>query len=405
MQNKIIMANETAITKLPADDPFRVIHRFIKLASGFLTIALQAWCASRAHAEDHIDYKFEDYNEDNHRIHIQTHSALFEAAAGANVDLQGEFVYDAISGATPTGGPAPAGSSQVPLAHMEDARKAGNVGAAVSWGRNITTPQVAYSIEDDYESIGLSLNHSIDFNEKNTTLTVGVAQDFDTVMPKFWTYKRHKDSSDFLVGVTQLLGPKTVLSANVTVGWESGFLADPYRGFVFTDYDPAALFPEKRPENRSKQVFLLSLTQAFEALNGSAEVSYRFHHDSYGVYSHTGSFAWYQKIGKHLILSPQFRYYRQTSASFYAIQLPGDPTIPPGDPFFTVPIPSYYSSDYRLSEMETFTYGLSASVPINSHVTLDAAYKRYEMFGLDGVTSASAYPKAHVFTVGARVWF
>ena len=32
----------------------------------------------RAQAEGHVDYKFEDYNEDNGRIHITTHSYLLE---------------------------------------------------------------------------------------------------------------------------------------------------------------------------------------------------------------------------------------------------------------------------------------------------------------------------------------
>jgi hypothetical protein len=34
---------------------------------------------------------------------------------------------------------------------------------------------------------------------------------------------------------------------------------------------------------------------------------------------------------------------------------------------------------------------------------LDAAYKRYEMRGLDGRTAASNYPKANVWTLGLRL--
>ncbi len=363
---------------------------------------LQGWSLR---AEDHLDYKFEDYDEDGNRIQIQTHSALLELALGSAVTARGEFVYDSISGATPTGGPPPAGSDQVPLANMDDVRRAGSLGTAIAWGRNITTPQVAYSLESDYESIGLSLNHSIDFNQKNTTLNLGVAHNFDTVMPEFWVGEESKDSTAFLVGGTQVLGPKTLLSANLTIGYDTGFLSDPYKGFVFTDYDPAALFPEKRPDRRSKQVFLASLTHFFESVNGSVETSYRFHHDSFDIVSHTASVEWFQKFGKHVIVSPEFRYYHQTAADFYATQLPGDPTLPPDDPFFTTPVPDYYSADYRLSNLQTFTYGVKLTVIINQHVFLDAAYKRYEMHGLDNVTSASAFPNAHVFTLGARIWF
>jgi hypothetical protein len=33
-------------------------------------------------------------------------------------------------------------------------------------------------------------------------------------------------------------------------------------------------------------------------------------------------------------------------------------------------------------------------------VSVDLAYKRYLMNGLDGVTLQSAYPQAHVYTMG-----
>jgi hypothetical protein len=288
---------------------------------------------------------------------------------------------------------------------MRDIRKAGNLATSIRWGPNTTTPQVAYSIESDYESIGISLNHSIDFNQKNTTVTVGLAHDFDTIMEPFFIGDRHKDTTDALIGVTQVLGPRTLLSANLTLGTASGYMADPYRGFVFTDYDPAALFAEQRPQHKTRQILLVSLAQHFDPVDASAEISYRFYHDSFGIFGHTASLEWFQKIGKHVILAPMFRYYYQTAAYFYATELPGDPTLSPGDPFFTVPVPAFYSSDYRLSEMQTFTFGLNATFVINSHVYLDAAFRRYEMCGLDGVTSASAYPNANIFTAGARLWF
>ena len=55
--------------------------------------------------------------------------------------------------------------------------------------------------------------------------------------------------------------------------------------------------------------------------------------------------------------------------------------------------------------METFTYGLSLTARVLDWLSLDVAYQRYEMSGLDSVTSPSAYPKAHIITVGGRIWF
>ena len=55
--------------------------------------------------------------------------------------------------------------------------------------------------------------------------------------------------------------------------------------------------------------------------------------------------------------------------------------------------------------MFTLTYGVQASVIIKRWLQFDVGYHRYEMYGRDHVTSASAYPKANVVTAGLRVWF
>jgi len=367
-----------------------------------LTFAAQLLPLGRARsAEDHVDTKFEYYIEDANRIKIVTQGVLFEKSLTANLSLKGEYVYDGISGATPTGAPPPVGANQVPTTNMEDVRHAGALELAAKLGPHTLTPQISYSTEGDYDSLGIALNDAIEFNEKNTTLLLGVAHSFDTIQPEFWTRAKHKDSTDVMVGVTQLLNPRTVLQANLTLGYSWGYLADPYKSFRFDGYpDPTGVFPEKRPGHRTKEVLFLSLTHFFEKPNASLEVSYRFYHDSFDILSHTVALAWHQKIGNHLILSPLFRYYDQTAADFYAVRLPGDPS----DPDSTVPIPDAYSADYRLSSMHTLTYGVEAAILIKEWLHVNAAYKRYAMFG-DDDTPTSAYPNAHVFTIGARLWF
>jgi len=372
-----------------------------------VSVGLQFLLAHRLRGENHIDYRFEDYQEQNGRIGVRTQGLLFEATVHPSVKLEGEFVYDAISGATPTGGPPPAGSNQVPLAQMDDTRYAGYLQSSLRWGGNqTTTPQLSYSWEHDYISAGVSLNHTIDFNEKNTTLALGASYSYDTIQPDFWYGdKEYKNTGDFLLGITQLLGPKTTFMANLTLGTAQGYLSDPYKGVRFTGYDdPNTLFPEMRPGSRFKQIGFFSLTHFVTPANGSAEISFRTYHDSYDIFSQTVTVRWFQKVGKHLILSPIFRFMNQTEAGFYATEFPGDPLLRPGDTGY-VPIPKNYSADYRLSAMNTFTYGLSATVIIKDRVYLDFAYQRYDMTGTDGVTSASAYPTANIFSAGVRVWF
>ena len=385
-----------------------------------LAVALYLLQLNRGLAENHIDYRYEYYGEDGGRMRVDTQSGLFQLKLLPWLSVTGEAVYDAISGATPTGAPPatdikvpfpPPGpyNSTVPLTRMHDKRYAGNINAEMTFGPHHITPQFAYSQESDYISYGAALNYSLDLNGKNTTLDLGWSHDFDTILATPFTYifkKRDKNTDDFLVGVNQLLSPKTVLTVNFTYRNSHGYEDDPYRGVFFSDYPQAdlnnpILFGEHRPDFRHAYIGYASVLQYITPLKGGLQGSYRVYDDSFGILAHTVALSWHQKIGRMFLISPVFRYYWQSAADFYAPQFVGDPS----NPFNPNPVPTYYSADYRLSKMETFTFGIEASARVTDWLTLDLAYKRYDMLGLDGVTSQSAYPKANIVTIGARVWF
>ena len=365
------------------------------------TLGLWAGSAWLAHGEDSIGYRYSNYQEEGGRIAVETHATDFSLAMSQNLTVKGSLVYDAISGATPTGAPPPDGNGQVPLVQLKDTRRAISIASAWQQGRYLTTPQVSYSKERDYESTGLSLNESIDFNQKNTTLKLGLAHDFDRVLPNHGEWirdARSKENTDALLGLVQLLDPYTFININLTIGYGSGFLTDAYKRVVFPEFSPDIALPEKRPDFRFRQVIHAAGTHFFPKLNAAAELSYRFHHDSYEIVSHTATLEWRQKLGKRLTVSPMVRFYEQSAASFYAPTISGDPRPDQGSP-----IPDAYSSDYRLSELRSWTVGASVNVKVTDFCTLDLGYQRYEMLGLDRVTSASAYPKANVFSIGLHL--
>jgi hypothetical protein len=251
----------------------------------------------RAFAEDRVEYRYEDYNEESDRMHIRTHALGFDVDLGSKITAHGNLIYDGISGATPTGELPPLGSKDVPLANLHDIRRAGTFGLGIAYGRNTTTPEFTYSEESDYVSRGISLTHTIDFNQKNTTLVLGAAHNFDEVGGGVLSKFRKKGTTDGLIGVNQLLGPKTVLSVNLSLGYADGYLNDPYRiaTFYLPDSpdpifsDPASTNPvaESRPRHRFKQSSLVSVTQFISPLNASVEGSYRLYHDDWGIWANT----------------------------------------------------------------------------------------------------------------------
>jgi hypothetical protein len=99
------------------------------------------------------------------------------------------------------------------------------------------------------------------------------------------------------------------------------------------------------------------------------------------------------------VLSPSARYYRQTAADFYGIQFPGDPINDPDR------APRFYSADYRLSEMETYTLGFEGTLKLHKQLDLHLGYQRYWLRGLDHETDQATYPKANIFTAGLTFTF
>ena len=387
-----------------------------------LSGALHLASLSRTRGENRADYRYEDYAEEDGRIHVQTQGAYFSLAPSSWLTLQGNAIYDAISGATPTGAPYLPGTNAVNTAEMNDTRYAGFLEPTFKFDNWTLSPQFAYSEESDYRSIGVALNGSIDFNEKNTTLTWGASHSFDQVLPNEGELYYETDSpikspldkgdSSMLLGLVQLLGPATLLTLDLTLGYSDGYLSDPYKRVLFDNvpYNPGpdpdnpypyTVWPERRPGHRFRQIGFVSLQHYVDKLSGAIEVTYRFYHDDFQVTGHTASAQWNQKLGKHLTLSPLFRFYTQNAASFYGTHFPGAPS----DPSSPIPMPKNYSSDYRLSALVSYTYGVSLSARVQEHLSLELAYKRYEMYGTDGVTSSFQYPKANVFTGGFTLWF
>jgi len=289
-------------------------------------------------------------------------------------------------------------NNKVPLVQNHDHRTAFSIGLPVTLGQHEITPSFAYSRESDYLSYAGALNYSLSLYDKNTTLNVGWAHDGDSVRNDLFVWVP-KTTDDAFLGLVQLFGPKAYLTVNASLGFERGYLADPYRGVMFASVlqpnpSDAVLSAEVRPRHRNSQILYASWTQFITPASGSLEASCRFFHDTYGIFANTAELDWHQKIGKNLVISPMFRYYVQNAADFYHVLVPD--SIGP---------PTYYSSDYRLSEFESFATGVTVTWRVWKHLSLDASYMRYIMRGLDGVTSQSAYPAANVFNVGARVWF
>ncbi|HWA86347.1 MAG TPA: DUF3570 domain-containing protein [Opitutus sp.] len=356
-------------------------------------------------AENSLSYKYVDYREDGGRIAVESHYGLAEADLTPDLRLKLTGVIDAIAGATPTGQPPPTPGAPVPLTELHDRRKAWSAELFRQFSREGVSVSFANSRESDYVSNGWSLNSLTDFNEKNTTLLLGLAGTDDDVKVRYQTPWLKKRTSDFIAGITQLLDPQTSVSVNVGYGRATGYLSDPYRIIEqYTEVFPGVFLPltygENRPPSRDKFTVFAGVNRAFPQAQGALEAGYRFYRDTFGTTAHTLELAWFQKLGERFTLEPNLRLYGQSAADFYRIDVTGADFTPTGR---AMPQGPFYSSDYRLSALRTYNYGLKAIWTISANWQADIAYDRYEMRGRDSRTSPSAYPKANTVTTGLKL--
>lgn len=361
--------------------------------------------------EHSVSYKFQWYAEDDGRMEIPSHYLLLETSLPYQFSLSAKVLTNIMTGSSPTGLMDPENPDEIALAEVEDQRWAYIVALTKDFEDHSLTFEYARSEEDDYISNGLTLRSQHQFNKENTTLQFGLSYTDDTVTAEPLSDERGKESLDFAVGLTQILTRKTILQANFTLGYSRGYLGDPYKSigrsetFVIPGLPPFSediAYFENRPDERMRYVFRLGLLQYVEALRGSFEGSYRLFQDDRDLRAHTLKLQWNQEIADSLVISPYYRFYHQDAADYYAVNLNDAAFEPNNDRSGRAP---YYSADYRLSNLDSHTYGIKLSYRPTDWLSLDAAYERYVMSGNDSVTPSAAYPKAHVVNLGFTARF
>lgn len=235
------------------------------------------------------------------------------------------------------------------------------------WGGNV-------SKEFDFFSTGASVTYLHDFNNRNTTLNIGLSGEYDVITPvggvatplaqmqAAGEAQPKGESSDdrflgeLLLGVTQVVNRETIMLLNYGYGQSSGYHNDPYKvtsvvddvtgEMVQGDSLSGTYLYDSRPDKRNKHSFYGKVKRAFG--RDSGDISYRYMFDDWGIDSHTFNVT-YRKNFDGWYLEPQLRYYMQSSADFYRHSITESEVGSIG---------SFLSSDYRLAEMWATTLGL-----------------------------------------------
>ncbi len=294
-----------------------------------------------------------------------------------------KLVIDSLTGATPNGATPsnapqtftrPSGSGEYTVVAgetpLDDTFLDTRVGLSGSWTQPLdrltkATVGLNISVEFDFRSLGLNTSVSRDYNQRNTTLTFGLAGEFDTIGPEGGiprslspmatagqTLVREQDDSktviDAILGLTQVVNRKTLMQFNYSLSQSSGYHTDPFKLISQVDGsgETTGYVYENRPDTRMKHsLFWLTRYHLSRDILG---VSYRFFTDDWGILSHTLDMTYRWKLNPKHFLEPHLRFYQQSEADFFRVGVSN-----------SGPLPSEASADYRLASFNAYTVGFT----------------------------------------------
>jgi hypothetical protein len=170
------------------------------------------------------------------------------------------------------------------------------------------------SKEPDYTANRYSLDISQETFGGMTTVSLGFTRGSDQVgkhdAPEFADIATHWQ---YRVGVTQILTPRWIASANFEAISDDGYLGSPYRiARVF-----GAAVPERNPRTRSSRAMNFRVNGDLGS-HDAIHLQYRYFWDNWAIKAHTVELGYSRYFGDKWLADASLRYYRQSHALFYS---------------------------------------------------------------------------------------
>jgi hypothetical protein len=221
-----------------------------------------------------------------------------------------------------------------------------------------------FSVEDDFVSATVNASIAHDFNDKNTTLSFGLFNEFDSLHPiggapvagsdyelaEKQTGGKTKDGVGVLLGVTQVMTRNWLSEFNLSVDRFRGYLNDPYKitSIIDSAGNTTGYEFESRPDQRTRKSAYWENRVAWTS-QLSTGLSLRYMSDNWAVRSDTAQlhlrWSW---SNRERYIEPTFRWYRQTAANFYTPFIMDTAKQSTG----------FESADSRLGAFRALTYGV-----------------------------------------------
>ena len=245
---------------------------------------------------------------------------------------------------------------------------------------SLITLSTTSSKEPDYTADAASLDVSQETFGGMTTVNLGFTRALDRVGKRgdaaFFDYAKHWQ---YRLGVTQILTPQWLMSANLEAISDDGFLGNAYRAArVF-----GATVPERNPRTRTSRALKFRLIGDLGSRD-AARAEYRYFWDTWAIKAHTVEGGYSRYFGDHWLADAFVRVYSQNKALFYSDNATEQTT--------------YVSRTRQLSSFNSYSLGGKVAytlkrVPGQYEIKANAAYEmvRFKFKDFTDLRTGSPY--------------
>ncbi|WP_298825858.1 DUF3570 domain-containing protein [uncultured Piscinibacter sp.] len=231
---------------------------------------------------------------------------LVRKSLADKVSLSGSYYVDAVSNASidvvTTASP------------FKEKRTAYDLGVDYAHRDSLMSLSVYRSKEPDYVAESFSVDVAQEVFGNMTTVALGYTRSVDEVSrngdPTFADTAKHWQ---YRLGLTQVLTPSMLASANLEVVSDSGYLGNPYRAAVVF----GATVPERMPRTRTSRALKLRVVGDLGDRN-AARAEYRYFWDTWDIKAHTLEAGYSRYVGSDWLADGFTRFYSQSEALFYS---------------------------------------------------------------------------------------
>jgi len=280
----------------------------------FLVLLCSRFSYALVLPEERADVLYHSY--DGGGVSVSGPSILVRKGIGDSVSVSANQYMDNVSGASIDVDMITGGSKYT------ESRNQQSVSVDYLYDKSIMSYSYTKSVENDYEAVTQNINMTQEMFGGLTTVGIGYTIGNNIVGQIGSPLSEPVALRSYRLTLSQVLTKNTVMSVIYEIITDEGFLRNPYRSVRYDNssagdpLNPYLLESENYPNTRTSNAAAVGV-KYYLPYRAAVSVGYRAFTDTWQIAANNFDIGYVHPVGDNWMFEIDFRFYSQTSASFY----------------------------------------------------------------------------------------